>query len=149
MRFSCRVWAMRGPMPFTNCRDVSRVSSTPEMLSADSGCYGAMPWPQARTWDDNDLFPVLSTGAPQRPAVWHKEARMGLCPGFPVELLGAAEPNAAFLNESRTRRCRWCPVTGNPDRPSLSSHVRHCGRGCLSPRLSSATGRNGPTAACE
>ena len=65
MRFSCRVWAMRGPMPFTNCRDVSRVSSTPEMLSADSGCYGAMPWPQARTWDDNDLFPVLSTGAPQ------------------------------------------------------------------------------------
>src|ERR1700733_1057323 len=34
MRFSCRVWAMRGPMPLTNCRDVSRVSSTSEMLSA-------------------------------------------------------------------------------------------------------------------
>src|ERR1700692_3480760 len=87
MRFSCRVWAMRGPMPLTNCRDVSRVSSTPEMLSADSESQGAVPWPQERTWDDNDLFPVLSTGAPQRPAFWHKEARMGLyfrIPGLPV-----------------------------------------------------------------
>ena len=34
MRLSCSVWAMRGPMPLTNCRDVSRVSSTSEMLSA-------------------------------------------------------------------------------------------------------------------
>jgi hypothetical protein len=34
MRLSCSVWAMRGPMPLTNCKDVSRVSSTSEMLSA-------------------------------------------------------------------------------------------------------------------
>jgi hypothetical protein len=30
--------------------------------------------------------------------------------GFPVELVGAGEVHAAFLNESRTRRCGWSPV---------------------------------------
>jgi hypothetical protein len=30
--------------------------------------------------------------------------------GFPVELAGVGELHAAFLNESRTRGCWWCPV---------------------------------------
>ena len=30
--------------------------------------------------------------------------------GFPVELAGVVELHAAFLNESRTRGCWWCPV---------------------------------------
>jgi hypothetical protein len=30
--------------------------------------------------------------------------------GFLVELAGVGELHAAFLNESRTRGCRWCPV---------------------------------------
>jgi hypothetical protein len=30
--------------------------------------------------------------------------------GFPVELSGAGEFHAAFLNESRTRGCWWRPV---------------------------------------
>jgi hypothetical protein len=31
-------------------------------------------------------------------------------PGFPVEIPGVDELHAAFLNESRTRGCRWRPV---------------------------------------
>jgi D-alanine-D-alanine ligase len=34
--------------------------------------------------------------------------------GFPVEIGGADEFHAAFLNESRTRGCILCCVTGNP-----------------------------------
>jgi len=34
-------------------------------------------------------------------------------PGFPVKLVGVDELHAAFLNESRTRRPRWVPRTGN------------------------------------
>jgi hypothetical protein len=30
--------------------------------------------------------------------------------GFPVDLASVGEPHAAFLNESRTRGCWWCPV---------------------------------------
>jgi hypothetical protein len=30
--------------------------------------------------------------------------------GFPVELYGVGELDAAFLNESRTRGCWWSPV---------------------------------------
>jgi hypothetical protein len=30
--------------------------------------------------------------------------------GFPVEIAGVGELHAAFLNESRTRGCWWCPV---------------------------------------
>jgi len=35
--------------------------------------------------------------------------------GFPVELAGAGELHAAFLNESRTHGGWWCPRAGNPD----------------------------------
>jgi hypothetical protein len=35
--------------------------------------------------------------------------------GFPVEVGGIGELHAAFLNESRTRGCVWCCVTGSPD----------------------------------
>jgi L-rhamnose mutarotase len=45
-------------------------------------------------------------------------------PGFPVDLFGAGELHAAFLNESRTRGRWWHPVAGNPGRPSFSAHVR-------------------------
>jgi hypothetical protein len=50
-------------------------------------------------------------------------------PGFPVDLFGVGELHAAFLNESRTRGRWWCPVAGNPGRPSFSSHVRLGERG--------------------
>jgi hypothetical protein len=30
--------------------------------------------------------------------------------GFPVEIAGVGALHAAFLNESRTRGCWWCPV---------------------------------------
>jgi hypothetical protein len=30
--------------------------------------------------------------------------------GFPLELAGVGELHAAFLNESCTRGCWWCPV---------------------------------------
>ena len=139
---------MRGPMPLTNCRDVSRVSSTSAMLSADSESHGAVPCVRSRVRGTIMIYFQCFPPGLRRPAL-RQESMVGLVAGFPVELLGAPEPHAAFLNESRTRWCRQRPVTGNPDRPSLSSHVRHCGRGRLSPRVSSATGRNGPTAACE
>jgi hypothetical protein len=38
-------------------------------------------------------------------------------PGFPVDLVGADELHAAFLNESRTRGRWWHPVAGNPGSP--------------------------------
>jgi hypothetical protein len=41
------------------------------------------------------------TGAPRSPK---------RTPGFPVELAGAGELHAAFLNESRTRSRGWRPV---------------------------------------
>jgi hypothetical protein len=50
-------------------------------------------------------------------------------PGFPVELVGVGEVHAAFLNESRTRRCCWRSAAGNPGRPSFSTHVRFGERG--------------------
>ena len=95
MRFSCRVWAMRGPMPLTNCRDVSRVNSTSAMLSADSG-HGAMPRPQPRTWDDNDLFPVLYTGAPQTGNRVQKARKGRSLPDFLLSFL--APPNLMRLS---------------------------------------------------
>ena len=35
-------------------------------------------------------------------------------PGFPVEVGGVGELNAALLTESRTRVRWWCRVAGNP-----------------------------------
>ncbi len=99
------------------------------MLSADPGDHVAMPGPQPRTWDDKDQFPVLSNRGSVTTGYRVQKHGWGLVFGFPVELLGASEPDAAFLNESRTRWCRQRPVTGNPNRPSLSSHVRHSGAG--------------------
>jgi len=48
----------------------------------------------------------------------------GASPGFPVEIVGAGEPHAAFLTESRTREAVWCLVQEIRVAPSFSAQVR-------------------------
>jgi hypothetical protein len=50
---------------------------------------------------ESDRCPTFATPVP---------ACRGAYCGFPVELVGADELHAAFLNESRTRGCWWCPL---------------------------------------
>jgi hypothetical protein len=46
-----------------------------------------------------------------------ENAIVGATPGFPVKFVGAGEPHAAFLNESRTRGGFLARRAGNPGRP--------------------------------
>jgi hypothetical protein len=70
------------------------------------------PGSHQRTWDDDDLFPLLSqNGATALTSVAVAKAMVGLTPylfvprypGFPVEAGGVVELHAAFRKESRTR----------------------------------------------
>jgi hypothetical protein len=65
-----------------------------------------MPWPQRHTWDDNDLFPVLSTGAPQRPAREYKKARIGLF-ARPYRPTYATASAGVFPRASVCYRTEW------------------------------------------
>ena len=62
------------------------------------------------TWDDDDLFPMLSRKDVTALISASRANNGGASPGFPVELGEMKELHAAFLEESRTREDGWCRV---------------------------------------
>jgi hypothetical protein len=79
----------------------------PIKLHRKSGIWGTRR--STESLDKSILFPIgllKPRGQPQVSPLRY--------PGFPVEVGGAGELNAAFLTESRTRGPVLCRVAGNP-----------------------------------
>jgi hypothetical protein len=120
---SCSVWAMRGPMPLTNCRDVSRVSSTSEMLSAA---------PAAATPDAGYLALWAKFGIPRR---WTRQcfrsADGNLDPWYPISRNRARQPCGAPQEIGALGRPKVSlRITGRrgSDAVCVSPACRHTGR---------------------